>query len=160
MTMKSGAWAPYEPSPKDPWDLRKVAHLHRRAGFGATWSELQRDLKAGPGPSVDRLLQFRSEAPDSKAILDALLQGAIANLDQDRLKAWWLYRLLWDPDPLREKMTLFWHGHFATSNAKVNSMTLMANQIELFRKHALGEFAGLLTDIVADGAMLLWLDGA
>jgi hypothetical protein len=48
-------WAPYEPTAADPWDLRKVAHLHRRAGFGATWSELQRDLHDDPAASIDRL---------------------------------------------------------------------------------------------------------
>ena len=49
-------WARYQPSADDPWDLRKVAHLHRRAGFGATRDELLRDLEAGPIASVDRLL--------------------------------------------------------------------------------------------------------
>jgi hypothetical protein len=49
-------WARYEPSAADPWDLRKVAHLHRRAGFSATRAELLRDLTAGPAASVERLL--------------------------------------------------------------------------------------------------------
>ena len=49
-------WAPYVPSEKEPWNLRRVVHLHRRAGFAATWSEIQRDLKDGPQASVDRVL--------------------------------------------------------------------------------------------------------
>jgi len=52
-------WARYEPAPDDPWDLRKVAHLHRRAGFGATRAELLRDLAAGPEASVERLFHPR-----------------------------------------------------------------------------------------------------
>ncbi len=48
------AWAPFEPTPEDPWDLRKVAHLHRRAGFGASWVELRRDVAAGPAESIGR----------------------------------------------------------------------------------------------------------
>ena len=50
-------WARYEPAPDDPWGLRKVAHLHRRAGFGATRAELLRDLAAGPEASVQRLFR-------------------------------------------------------------------------------------------------------
>ncbi|HEV3258653.1 MAG TPA: DUF1800 domain-containing protein [Gemmataceae bacterium] len=160
MTLKSGPWSPYEPTVKDPWDLRKVAHLHRRAGFGATWAELQRDLKDGPGASVDRLLKSREETEDERQVLDSLRQGVLDSRDSERLKAWWLYRILYDPDPLREKVTLFWHGHFATSNRKVQSIPLMLQQNELLRRHALGNFAELLTGIVSDGAMLLWLDGA
>jgi uncharacterized protein (DUF1800 family) len=60
---------------------------------------------------------------------------------------------------LREKLTLFWHGHFATSIRKVASLVHMLRQNETFRRHALGEFAALLTDMVSDPAMLIWLDG-
>src|SRR5262249_8727977 len=92
--------------------------------------------------------------------LDSLRQGVLDPRDSERLKAWWLYRLLYDPDPPREKLTLFWHSHFATSNRKVNSIPLMLQQNELLRRHALGELAPLLNDIVSDPAMLIWLDGA
>jgi uncharacterized protein (DUF1800 family) len=160
MTNEKSPWAPFQPSTGDPWDLRKVAHLHRRAAFGATWAELQRDLKAGPAVSVDRLLQPRPLSAEETQILDSLRQGVLDSRDSERLKAWWLYRLLYDPDPLREKLTLLWHGHFATSNRKVNSIALMFQQNELLRRHALGDFAALLKDIAGDGAMLLWLDGA
>ncbi len=160
MTIKQGPWAEYVPTAKDPWDLRKVAHLHRRAGFGASWGELQRDLKAGPQESVNRLLKPRSETEEEKDALAALRQGLLDSGDGERLKAWWLYRLLWDPDPLREKLTLFWHGHFATSNRKVQNIGFMLRQNELLRKHALEEFAPLLTALITDPAMLIWLDGA
>src|SRR5207244_2775162 len=152
MTTTQGPWAPYEPSASDLWDLRKVAHLHRRAGFGATWSELQRDLRAGPVASVDRLLSPPAATTEEQQILDSLRQGALTARDSERLKAWWLYRLLYDADPLREKLTLFWHSHFATSNRKVGSIPLMLQQNDLLRRHALGEFAPLLSDIIGDGA--------
>ncbi|HEX5273298.1 MAG TPA: DUF1800 domain-containing protein [Gemmataceae bacterium] len=160
MTLKEGPWAPYRPTDKDPWDAAKAAHLHRRAGFGATRAELARDVKDGPAASVDRFLQPRALTADEQGILDSLRQGVIDSGDTDRLKAWWLYRVLYDPDPLREKLTLFWHGHFATSNRKVNSIPLMLAQNDTFRRHALGPFAALLSAIVGDGAMLVWLDGA
>ena len=160
MRLAEGPWAPYQPTPQDPWDLRKVAHLHRRAGFGAAWAELQRDLKDGPEASVERLLKPRSMTTDEKQVLDSLRQGVLESNDPDRLKAWWLYRILYDPDTLREKLTLFWHGHFATSNRKVGSIPHVLVQNELLRQHALGPFGDMLAGIVGDPAMLVWLDGA
>src|SRR5262249_29893209 len=85
---------------------------------------------------------------------------AMDSRDAEGLKAWWLNQMRGGPDPLREKLTLFWHGHFATSNRKVQSLTLMHRQNDLFRRHGLDEFATLLTAMVSDGAMLVWLDGA
>jgi uncharacterized protein (DUF1800 family) len=160
MTMKDGPWAPYQPTAKDPWDLRKAAHLHRRAGFGATWKELHRDLKDGPARSVARFLKPRKATEDDEQVLDSLRQGVLSSNDSERLKAWWLYRMLYDVDPLREKLTLFWHSHFATSNRKVNSINYMLQQNEHLRKYALEGFEKLLTGIVTDPAMLIWLDGA
>jgi uncharacterized protein (DUF1800 family) len=160
MANSQQSWASFAPSAAEPWDLKKVAHLHRRAGFGATWAELQRDLKDGPAPAVERLLKPRPQTPDEQQLIDGLRQGVLDSRDIERLKAWWLYRLLYDPDPLREKMTLFWHGHFATSNRKVQSVPLMLHQNELFRRHALGSFSELLAGVASDGAMLVWLDGA
>jgi uncharacterized protein (DUF1800 family) len=159
MTQANDPWAPFEPSPADPWDLRKVAHLHRRAAFGANWNTLQRDLEAGPTASVDRLVNPRPLTADEQQVLGSLRQGALQARDSDRLKALWLYRCLYDPDPLGEKLTLFWHSHFATSNRKVSSLALMQQQNELLRSHASGEFAQLLNGIVEDPAMLVWLDG-
>jgi uncharacterized protein (DUF1800 family) len=160
MTVKDGPWAPYQPTDKDPWDAAKAAHLHRRAGFGSTRADILRDVKDGPTASVDRFLKPRAVTADEQGILDSLRQGVLDSGDADRLKAWWLYRVLYDPDVLREKLTLFWHGHFATSNRKVNNLTLMLAQNELFRKHALGPFADLAGGVVGDAAMLVWLDGA
>jgi uncharacterized protein (DUF1800 family) len=159
MTMKPGPWEPFEPTADDPWDLRKAAHLHRRAGFGGTRAELLRDVQEGPAASVDRFLQPRPPTVDELQVLDSLRQGVLDSRDPERLKAWWLYRLLFDPDPLREKLTLFWHGHFATSNRKVENLARMLRQNETLRRHALGEFAAMLTDIIPDPAMLIWLDG-
>jgi uncharacterized protein (DUF1800 family) len=159
MTSPRGPWAPYEPTASDPWDLRKAAHLHRRAGFGATWAELQRDLPGGPAASVDRLLQPPEPTDEERQIVGLLRQGVLDTNDPERLKAWWLYRMLHGLDPLGEKLTLFWHGHFATSNRKVQSVPYMLQQNELFRRHALGDFGDLLTGICSDRAMLIWLDG-
>jgi uncharacterized protein (DUF1800 family) len=160
VTNDQGPWAPYRPTDEDPWDAAKVAHLHRRAGFGAGRAEVARDVKDGPRASVGRFLEPRPTTDEGRAVLDSLRAGVLQSRDADRLKAWWLYRVVYGADPLGEKLTLFWHGHFATSNAKVNSVPLMLAQNELFRKHARGPFGDLLTAIVGDAAMLVWLDGA
>ena len=76
------AWAPFVPTADDPWDLPRVAHLHRRAGFAAPWAVLQRDLKDGPERSVDRILGGESTTSDGRdaAESDALFDGMAAQL--------------------------------------------------------------------------------
>ncbi len=157
--MADSPWARYEPTTADCWDLRKVAHLHRRAGFGATRAELVRDRAAGPDASVARLFQPAILPTEDAEALDGLRQTARSSSNLDLLKVCWLNRILRGPDPLREKLTLFWHGHFATSNKKVESVALMDRQNETLRTHALGSFATMLEAIIADPAMLVWLDG-
>ena len=152
-------WARYKPGPGDPWDLRKVAHLHRRAGFGATRAELLRDLGAGPEASIDRLFHPARLTTEELEAIDGLRQTARTSSNLDLLKVCWLNRIVHGPDPLREKLTLFWHGHFATSHKKVDSVALMDQQNETLRTHALGDFAALLEAVIADPAMLVWLDG-
>ncbi len=155
----AGAWARYEPSAEAPWDRRRVVHLHRRAGFAATWGEIQRDLKDGPKASIDRLLTGKARAdgvPKDFADVAALLAGNAG--DPERLKAWWVYRMLFGPDPLTERLTLMWHNHFATSNEKVNDPAAMRRQNEVFRRLARARFGQLLTAVTHDPALLLWLD--
>src|SRR5580700_9912749 len=130
-----------------PWNLRRVVHLHRRAGFGATWEEIQRDLKDGPKTSIDRVLAGKARAVVAKEFEQtaaALAENAVASGDAARLKAWWLYRMLAGPDPLTERLTLLWHNHFATSNDKVRSLAAMRRQNEIFRKYGRGPFGDLL----------------
>ncbi len=156
--MADRPWTPYEPSATAPWDLRRVVHLHRRAGFAATWNELQRDRKDGPGPSIARLLkgQARGEVapPDFTSTADTLV--ASAGGDLGRLKAWWVYRMLFGPDPLGERLTLMWHNHFATSAAKVG--VTVRRQNEILRAFARAPFGQLLPNVLHDPALLLWLD--
>jgi uncharacterized protein (DUF1800 family) len=152
-------WAAYQPSRDDPWTLPKVAHLHRRAGFSATRAELLRDLEAGPAASVDRLFHPSPISIEDAEAIEGLRQTARTSSNLDLLKVCWLNRILHNRDPLREKLALFWHSHFATSNVKVGSVALMDQQNETLRTHALGSFAKLLEAIIADPAMLIWLDG-
>jgi len=158
----SGLWAPYVPSEQAPWDLRRVVHLHRRAGFAASWDEIEPDLSEGHEASIARVLEGRSRAgaasPDFPSMATLLADAAITAGDPDRLKAVWVYRMLCGPDALGERLTLLWHNHFATSNAKVSDLAQMRRQNELFRAHARAPFGELLNAAVRDPALLVWLD--
>jgi uncharacterized protein (DUF1800 family) len=152
------AWAPYQVSEMSPWDLKKVGHLYRRAAFGATWSELEAGLKAGPEKTIDGLLTGRPGQSEFDKLTAPLAQSITRANDGRQARAWWVYRMLYSPQPLREKLTLFWHNHFATSNAKVNNAGFMLGQHELMRRHALGNFRSLLQEMSKDPAMMVWLD--
>src|ERR1700729_3810786 len=97
-TTNAGCWDRYEPTADAPWDLRRVVHLHRRAGLAASWSEIRRDLDQGPDASIGRLLGGHArpvgapEADEFERIAGVLGEAAVASSDTGRLKAWWLYR--------------------------------------------------------------------
>jgi hypothetical protein len=157
-------WSVYRPCREAPWDLRRVVHLHRRAGFAASWGELRRDLTEGPEASIARLLDGRArppgapEAAEFERISSVLGDAAIASSDAGRLKAWWLYRLIFSPDPLGERLTLMWHNHFATSIQKVGDPAAMRRQNEAMRRLTRRPFGELLEAMVHDPALLIWLD--
>jgi uncharacterized protein (DUF1800 family) len=152
------AWEPYRPTDQNPWDAKKAGHLYRRAAFGATWEELQAAVQAGPEKAIDDLLHGR---PDEAYERDLHQKAqAIRRFNNDaQLAPWWLNRLIpVCPHPLREKMTVFWHNHFATSNAKVRNAGYMLGQFELLHRHALGSFRELVQEVSKDPAMMVWLD--
>ncbi|MFI5454406.1 MAG: DUF1800 family protein [Isosphaerales bacterium] len=155
-------WAHYVPDEGAPWNLRRVVHLHRRAGFAATWNELERDLGDGPESSINRLLEGRScscGVPDGFVeIADRLADLALATPEPNRLKGWWVFRMLCGPDPLTERLTLMWHNHFATSNLKVNDLSLMRRQNETLHSLCRAPFGRLLHAMLRDPALLVWLD--
>jgi uncharacterized protein (DUF1800 family) len=153
------AWQPWQPTAADPWGRKWAAHLYRRAAFGPARDELLEAERLGPQGTLDLLLEGRPHAAEvAPTLLDV---GGIAAEREDggeQLRGWWLYCMLHGGHPLREKLTLFWHNHFATSIAKVQSTALMFRQNCLLREHALGRFGPLLQAISRDGAMMLWLD--
>ncbi len=89
-----------------------------------------------------------AEGEEKREMLAELRQAQDEQLRA--VRAWWLQRMRYSRYPLREKMTLFWHGHFATSFDKVNSANLMYQQNETLRTHALGNFTSLTKDISRD----------
>jgi uncharacterized protein (DUF1800 family) len=153
------AWDAYKPSDKAPWDARRAGHLYRRAAFGATAAELDQAVKDGPGKTIAALLKGGPDQEDYDAVSRQMARSIADSNNGVQLRAWWLHRMLYSPHPLQDKLTLFWHNHFATSNAKVQNARYMLGQYELMRKYALGNFADMLRDMSKDPAMLVWLDG-
>ena len=143
-----------------PWDARAAAHLLRRAGFGASPAEVARAVEQGREGAVKDLFD---EGKDQEAQFQDTfrqLSGRFADFsDAGQLQAWWCYRMLTTRTPLREKLTLFWHGHFATSYRKVEDVFLMHQQCETLRRLAWGNFRDLVTAVSRDPAMLVYLDG-
>ncbi|GDY07758.1 MAG: DUF1800 domain-containing protein [Planctomycetota bacterium] len=140
------------------WSRSEAIHLLWRTGFGASADEIQQATQDGLDKTLDRLLSPPAESAEfGKA--DALLrQAAFDSGNIADLKTWWLHRMVASTNPLVEKLTLLWHNHFATSNAKVDSVSLMAAQNDLLRRESLGSFRPVLHGIAKDVAMLLWLD--
>jgi uncharacterized protein (DUF1800 family) len=153
------AWQAYKPSDKAPWDIRRVGHLYRRASFGATMAQLEAGLKNGPEKTIASLFAGGSGLDEFDRRMNPLAEIIARGNNGAALRSWWLTRMLYTPHPLQEKITLFWHNHFATSNAKVQNARFMLEQYKLLRQHALGSFAKLLTGMSTDLAMLVWLDG-
>jgi uncharacterized protein (DUF1800 family) len=153
------AWEPWQPTAADPWGRKWASHLYRRAAFGASREELFEAERLGHQGTLDLLLGGRPEAESVKqALADVGTIAAERDDSGDELRGWWLYSILHGGHPLREKLTLFWHNHFATSLAKVREPALMFRQNCLLREHALGRFGPFLQAISRDGAMLVWLD--
>jgi len=171
--------------PAKKWNFAMAAHLLNRAGFGGTPAEIEHLASLGPDKAVTYLVDYE-QIPDStpnpewakpdptraeryRAARDAdpekrrqLIQEEQKQQRQNivQLKYWWLERMAKGPRPLQEKMTLFWHGHFATSMEKVKDAYLMWKQNDLFRQQATGNWLQLLIATAQDPAMLVWLDQA
>jgi uncharacterized protein (DUF1800 family) len=166
---------------------RQIEHLLRRAGFGARPDEIETYQGLSLTGAVSRLLNYERIPDDVDSwifqngyVLVTARGGAQPfsphiNILDARQR--WLFRMVHSERPLQEKMTLFWHNHFATAYTKLSGMfgateatRYMAakrsdaaggvrGQIEMLRDKALGNFRDLLIEIAKDTAMLIWLDG-
>ncbi|MCH8235674.1 MAG: DUF1800 family protein, partial [Chloroflexi bacterium] len=139
-------------------DLDLIAHLLRRAGFGATRDELEEYAALGYDGAIDRLFNpgdrdamptdlIRRYHPDQSITQIAPSSGSV-----------WMYRMTTTKAPFEEKIALFWHRVFATGQTKLIQGKVMLTQIDMFRKYGLGSFRDLLIQLSRDPAMILWLD--
>ncbi len=137
-------------------ERQRIAHLLGRAGFGASGAELDAFSALGFEGAVDRLLDFEKVDDPAGDALDPIGDD-VKELYQIQQR--WLARMLHTRRPLVEKLTLFWHDHFATGIRKVRSAPVMWRQIATLRHHALGNFEAMALALAQDPAMLIWLDG-
>jgi uncharacterized protein (DUF1800 family) len=163
---------------------RRIEHLLRRAGFGARPDELEAYTEMSIAEAIDTLVNYDEIVDDVDSFIGkagyvgTTIRGVFSpqsNITDARQR--WLFRMVHSDRPLQEKMTLFWHNHFATGYNKIAGalgategaryMAARASedpgrvrgQIEMLREHALGNFRDILLSIAKDTAMLVWLDG-
>jgi uncharacterized protein (DUF1800 family) len=161
-----------------PMGYDDARHLLARTGFGPTDAEVRVYALLPRSDAVARLLResrtsaatpppaFATEAeplrPPARDASDAERRAFLQQQVRHglELRAWWIEEMLATPSPLTERMTLFWHNHFVSSQQKVRVARLMYAQNALLRAHALGNFGTLLHAAAKDPAMLIYLDSA
>ena len=148
----------------------ETARLFHRFGYGPKPGEFQAALKQGIQTTRQNVLQIDTQtvtapeltdlgprpAPNSEGIVE---YSRSLRYQNQLLLLWWLDQMVVTANPLNEKMTWFWHGHWATSLGKVRYALPMYNQNVTLRKYALGNFAEFAQAMFLDGALQLWLDG-
>ena len=140
-------------------DIALMAHLMRRAGFGARRDELEARVAKGYEATVEELIHPETQPPvDVYTLLRyhpaALLPGGQPPMGNVN----YMYHLVNTKRPLEEKVALFWHHVFATGNSKVDNYDQLLEQIGLFRQHGMGNYRDLLVTIARNPTMIFWLD--
>ena len=139
-------------------DIKLIAHLMRRAGFGATREELDTHAANGYEATVESLL----DPPDSEWLGDDMVRRfdleASGMINAPGSSRHWVYRMITTNAPLLDKMALFWHGIFATGVPKVINGRVLFDQINTFRRHGMDSFDSILVRLAKDPAMIVWLD--
>ncbi len=138
----------------------ELAHLMRRAGFGATKEELDRFEAQGYEATVEELIDPAEEQPAGEMALllrympGCLLPGGVPLPGQYN----WMYNMITTQRPLEEKVALFWHHVFATGNSKVDNCDQMLEQLVMFRRYGTGNYREMLVQLSKNPAMIFWLD--
>jgi uncharacterized protein (DUF1800 family) len=141
-------------------DIALIAHLLRRAGFGASHDELEL-YASRPYDSVVEDLVHPEWFPEPDEELLTRYYPHLANQDNPGVwNARWFYRMVNTRRPLQEKMTLFWHGVFATGWTKSEHTPTMVQHIQMLRENCLGNLRSLLLELSRDPAMIYWLDNS
>src|ERR687887_2326871 len=140
-------------------DIALMAHLMRRAGFGAPREELEARAAKGYEATVEELLHPEEQPPlDRNEMMRyhpwAWRPGTLPGMGG----AEWLHDMLNTKRPLEEKMALFWHQVFATGVSKVDHYDDVMDMIVKFREKGMGDYRELLIEMAKDPAMIYWLD--
>ena len=135
-----------------------IAHLMRRAGFGANREQILAHADAGYQDTVEALLNPGEEDRMDDHLIRRFHPELSGMMGPNAPGQNWLYRMATTSSPLREKMALFWHGIFATGYAKVIHGKALSDQTRMFRTFGMGSFKDLLVELSKDPAMIIWLD--
>lgn len=138
-------------------EKQKIAHLLRRFGLGASEQELEYYGKDGLKGAINLLLNYEKN-PDVTNFDPMEFANKQGTVNLRVMKTLHYMRILGTQRPLEEKMTLFWHNHFATSDQKVENAFVMNEHMNVLRRNATGNFKSLLTEISKNPAMIYWLD--
>ena len=143
----------------DREEIALMAHLMRRAGFGATRSAVESLLEQGYEKTVEQLLNPQGQPEVDEYMLYRYhpiteIPGGSAAAGQ----ANWLYHMVNTKRPLQEKTALFWHQVFATGNSKVDNCNHLLEQVQMFRDRGFGSYRDLLIQLAKTPAMIYWLD--
>jgi uncharacterized protein (DUF1800 family) len=183
--LSTGLWSVVPARAASAMGFDDARHLLSRTSFGVTPAEIHALEALDYTAAVDRLLadprrESITLAPDWIGMGPAELQGRQKAAEAQRkegvdgkklevmlpvreqgreLKNWWVEEMITTDQPLVERMTLFWHGHFTSSLAKVRYPSSLFRQNVLFRREAMGNYANLLRSVARDPAMLIYLDG-
>ena len=139
-------------------DIGLMAHLMRRAGFGATYDELEARARKGYEATVEELLHPEAQPDLPLDLLERHYTEWKSLNGLDHNQPYWSYRMINSQRPLEEKIALFWHGVFCVGYAKVEHCREIKILVDKFRGHGLGRLPDLLTELARDPAMVFYLD--
>lgn len=163
------------------WDAPAASHLLSRAGFGGTPQQAERlaarplkdavaalveEAQAAPAPAKPGWVKepwvnterVYPETTAEQRMENHRKAGERQARERNELRCWWLDHMIRTPAPLREVLTLFWHGHFTTEARRMSVAQPLYTQNAALRKHALGTFRGLLGAATLDAAMMMYLN--
>ena len=141
-------------------EVQLMAHLMRRADFGASRDELDALVDQGYDATVERLLDTDDPSMMSLDMMRRYNPENSGMIGYGSGGNRWMYRMISTDAPLREKVALFWHGVFATGYAKLCNGKVIDDQIQMFLRHGMGDLHTLLLDLSRDPAMIVWLDNS
>ena len=139
-------------------DIALMAHLMRRAGFGAPYAELERRVAAGYEATVEELLHPEAQPEVDTDIMMRYKTEWVSKAGLEGQQEEWTYRMINTKRPLEEKISLFWHGIFCTGHAKCENPRQQEFEIDMFRRDGMGKVSDLLLGLSSDPAMVFFLD--
>ena len=139
-------------------DIALMAHLMRRAGFGAPYAELEARVATGYEATVDELLHPEAQPELDLDIMLRYKTEWVSKAGLEGQQEEWAFRMINTERPLEEKIVLFWHGILCTGHAKCENPRQQQFEIDMFRRDGMGSFRDLLLKLAEDPAMVFFLD--